>query len=225
MARITKWYGKYRGVVTDSQDPSGQGRIRARVPDVLGEVETGWALPCVPYAGDGSGTYLVPEPGTHVWIEFEAGDVSRPIWSGCWWSGGQAPRAANRGPAAPLLKIVRSASGLMLTLDDQAQQATLSDASGSNCLRIDAQAGLIEIKAAGKVVVEAPQVEWEPNATQPAVLGDALLQYLNQLVAVFNSHLHVGQYAAAVFPVTPAPPLPAQSPATSALLSQKVRTG
>jgi uncharacterized protein involved in type VI secretion and phage assembly len=225
MERTAKWYGKYRGVVTDNQDPSGQGRIKARVPDVLGEVETNWALPCAPYAGDGSGAYLVPAPGTGVWMEFEAGDVNRPIWSGCCWSGGQTPRGPNGAPAAPPLKMVRSETGLLLTLDDQAQQVTLSDASGSNCLCIDVQGGSVKIKAAARVVVEAPQVEWVPNATQPAVLGDALLQYLNQLVAVFNSHLHVGQHAAGVLPVTAVPPLPPFPPAGAALLSKKVKVG
>ena len=76
------FYGKYRGIVTDNGDPSDLGRLKARVPELLGREETGWALPCAPYAGDGSGLYALPEPGTGVWIEFEAGDLSRPIWSG-----------------------------------------------------------------------------------------------------------------------------------------------
>jgi len=73
--RTERYYGKYRGIVTDNEDPRGLGRIRARVPEVLGDVETGWALPCAPYAGDGSGQFTVPSPGAGVWIEFEAGNV------------------------------------------------------------------------------------------------------------------------------------------------------
>ena len=71
-----KHYGTYRGIVTDNQDPKNIGRIKAIVPEVLGDVETGWALPCLPYSGNGSGTYSVPEPDAGVWLEFEAGDVS-----------------------------------------------------------------------------------------------------------------------------------------------------
>ncbi|MBU0596503.1 phage baseplate assembly protein V, partial [Candidatus Bipolaricaulota bacterium] len=71
---LTRHYGKHRAIVTDNEDPRGLGRIRARVPEVLGDVETGWALPCSPYAGDGAGLYAVPDPGAGVWIEFEAGD-------------------------------------------------------------------------------------------------------------------------------------------------------
>jgi len=61
----------------NNEDPEGLMRIKALVPDVLGEQETTWAAPCVP-----PGVRSVPEVGTRVWIEFEAGDPSRPIWMG-----------------------------------------------------------------------------------------------------------------------------------------------
>ena len=69
----SRYYGKYRGTVTNNADPENLGRVKAQVPGVLGQAETGWALPCTPYAGNGSGVYAVPEPGATVWIEFEAG--------------------------------------------------------------------------------------------------------------------------------------------------------
>ena len=53
-------YGKYRGTVTDNQDPRKQGRIKAKVPEILGDVDSGWATPCAPYAGDQIGAYAVP---------------------------------------------------------------------------------------------------------------------------------------------------------------------
>ena len=55
---------------------------KVRVAEVLGEVPTGWATPCIPYAGPVSGFYSIPPIGAGVWIEFESGDISRPIWSG-----------------------------------------------------------------------------------------------------------------------------------------------
>jgi hypothetical protein len=33
----------------------------------------------------------VPPVGAGVWVEFEAGDVERPIWSGSWWGLSDAP--------------------------------------------------------------------------------------------------------------------------------------
>ena len=106
-----RFYGKYRGLVVDNNDPQQLGRLKAQVPEVLGEVNSGWALPCVPYAGDGSGQYTVPERGTGVWIEFEAGDPSRPIWSGCWWADGQLPADKGGKRGVPSLRIIRSEQG------------------------------------------------------------------------------------------------------------------
>ena len=78
----SRFFGKYRGVVTDNDDPEQLGRIRARVPEVLAGVESPWALPCVPYAGPNQGQYMIPPVDAGVWIEFEGGHPSRPIWAG-----------------------------------------------------------------------------------------------------------------------------------------------
>jgi hypothetical protein len=56
------------------------------------------------------------------------------------------------------------------------------------------------------------------------VLGDLLLTYLNQVVSLFNTHVHPGELAGTV-PVTPAPPVPPFPPAEPKLLSTKVKTG
>ena len=61
------------------------GRVRARVPDVMGDEESGWAMPCAPFGGNGMGFFAMPTTGAGVWIEFEHGDPDYPIWSGCWW--------------------------------------------------------------------------------------------------------------------------------------------
>ena len=50
------------------------GRIRARVPDVMGDLESGWAMPCFPFSGSGSGFFALPTVGAGVWIEFEHGE-------------------------------------------------------------------------------------------------------------------------------------------------------
>ncbi len=81
-----KVFGKHRGVVTNNQDPQHLGRLKARVPDVLGSAESGWAMPCAPYVEPKTGFLMLPPVGIGVWIEFEGGDLAHPIWSGCWWS-------------------------------------------------------------------------------------------------------------------------------------------
>ena len=46
-----RFFGKYRGIVLNNVDPTQTGRLQAMVPEVLGEIPSGWALPCAPYAG------------------------------------------------------------------------------------------------------------------------------------------------------------------------------
>ena len=70
-------FGLYRGIVTDNTDPDDMMRIRVQIPALLGEQKTAWVLPCVP-----PGVKSIPEIGTVVWIGFEAGNLSRPIWVG-----------------------------------------------------------------------------------------------------------------------------------------------
>src|SRR5215207_9641445 len=165
-------YGKYRGLVTDNEDEKNLGRLKAQVPEVLGDVETGWALPAAPFAGDGLGLFAVPPPDSGVWIEFEAGDVSRPIWTGCWWADGQPPKNEAGTAATPPLKIIRSEQGLLVALDDDGQTISVSDKDGKNLLKIEVQGGKITIKGATKAVVEAPAIELVENASQQVVLGD-----------------------------------------------------
>jgi hypothetical protein len=223
--QTARFFSKYRGLVSDNQDPLSLGRIRATVPEVLGDVQTGWALPALPYSGDGVGVYTIPSPDAGVWIEFESGDVSRPIWSGCWWGSGQLPKDETGAASTPERKIIRTEEGLLLSLDDGGKTITLSDSNGSNLIKFTVQQGQIKMQAATKVVVEAPQIELVQNATHPLVFGDNLLSYLNQLVSMFNSHVHPGELAAGILPVTPAPPVPPFPAATPALLSTRVKTG
>ena len=46
----TRFYGKYRGIITDNQDPTNRGRVKVRIPAVLEDQEV-WAMPCFPFAG------------------------------------------------------------------------------------------------------------------------------------------------------------------------------
>jgi hypothetical protein len=211
-----RFYGKYRGLVADNLDPTQTGRIKALVPEVLGEVPSGWALPCQPFTGTGAGLYAVPQPGAGVWIEFEAGDASRPIWSGGWWATGEVPTDEQQTPSRPERKILRSELGLLVSLDDAQQTIAISDALGQNLVRVKVLEGTVELQSAVRVVLEAPLIQHGQAAAHPAVYGDQLLAYLNQLVTIFNTHVHPGST-----PVSPTPPIAPAPPATPALVSTK----
>jgi uncharacterized protein involved in type VI secretion and phage assembly len=223
-SEVTRHYGKYRGTVSDNDDPRDQGRLKARVPEILGDVDCGWALPAAPYAGDGSGIFMIPAVGAGVWIEFEAGDVSRPIWSGAWWASGKQPEDEGGTGAKADVRIIRGESGMLIAFHDADNVLVLSDSDGNNLLKIDSQGGKVRIEASTKVTIEASSIELVDSASHALVFGDSLLQYLNTLVTSLSSHMHPGQQAGP-FPVTPAPPTPPFTSPTSDLLSTKVKTG
>lgn len=81
-----RYYGKYRAQVLKTDDPLQQGRIKVICPKVLGDHESAWALPCLP-----PNYTTLPKEGDLVWVEFEEGDVNRPIWCGVWYKAHDFP--------------------------------------------------------------------------------------------------------------------------------------
>jgi uncharacterized protein involved in type VI secretion and phage assembly len=144
------FFGKYRGTVTDNNDTTNRGRLKVTVPAVLESLEV-WAMPCVPYAGDSVGFYVMPETGSGVWVEFEGGDPSFPIWSGCYWTDNELPSDAT----APTMKILRTTTG-QIQLDDDAGEITVkndNDASAtfSQDITLDAGSSTHTVGASGVV--------------------------------------------------------------------------
>lgn len=120
-----RFFGKYRGKVTDNKDPLSLGRIQAVVPGVFGMV-TNWALPCAPYAGDQVGFYAIPPIGAVVWIEFEGGDPTFPIWSGCFWQTGQVPTEVGTNADDPSQVKVFKTRVATLWINDTDQQGQIT---------------------------------------------------------------------------------------------------
>ncbi len=121
-----RYFGKYRGLVRDVDDPENMGRIIAQVPEVYGEEDSPWALPSVPFAGQNHGFVVLPEVGDGVWIEFEAGDTSRPIWTGCWWASGEMPTSAGTRT-----RVLVTSGGHQVILDDETSQIQLLHSGGA----------------------------------------------------------------------------------------------
>ena len=158
-----RFHGLYRGTVTANDDPTSRGRVQVNVPAVFdlatpdGAV---WAMPCFPW-----GHFFVPQVGDRVWVAFEAGDPSAPVWLGAWYARGSTPSDAQVSP--PLRRLIRSSSGHEVLLDDTqgAEKVVVSDAHGSK-VTLD-QAGVtiesttaITLKAAGMpIVIQAASVD------------------------------------------------------------------
>jgi uncharacterized protein involved in type VI secretion and phage assembly len=157
MERVqNRFYGKYRGVVVDVD--ASTMRVKASVPAVLPSSVTGWCMPCVPYAGPQVGVLMLPDVGSGVWIEFEGGDVSYPIWVGGYWHTGEVPSQAS----STVKSIVTTAGSL--AMDTNAQSVTLTDAQ-QNTVVLDSS-GVTSTSGAGSVAIDASGVNVNNGALE-----------------------------------------------------------
>ena len=169
----SKYYGKYRASVVDRDDPIQKGRLRLLIPAVLGDEESGWAMPCFPNGGiSETGVFSVPELGAHVWAEFEAGDISSPIWAGTFFGADDdlPTEAQLTPPDALVLKtpkgttlcmsdedgkesfIIQHAEGQSLVMDESGG-ITISDTGGES-VKFDSSSGALKVSDASGNTVE-----------------------------------------------------------------------
>jgi hypothetical protein len=120
--------------------------------------------------------FALPDIKAGVWIEFEGGDLSYPIWSGTWFTSGHIPESAKAGK-----KVFKTKSGHKVVLDDDGGRLEITDSNG-NTVTMDSSTVKIAAGGAVKVVIDAPQIELVDSAAHPLVFGDELMQYLNQFV-------------------------------------------
>ena len=113
------YYGVYVGLVTDVQDPNGQGRVRVRLPwttDPDGDVFELWARVATMMAGRDRGSWFIPEPDDEVILAFEGGCPWSPIVVGAVWNGVDTPPESMDGNNN--LRSITSRSGIRVTFDD-----------------------------------------------------------------------------------------------------------
>ena len=152
-------FGRYRGQVVDVDDPQSVGRLKVKVPEVLGDVDSGWALPAFALPGDGSGMFAVPPVGAGVWIEFEGGNLSRPVWAGGWFAEGAAPDGA-----APEKLILQTPGGHVVTLDDDGGKVEITESGGASIV-LDSN-GLELAKDGQKIAITSSSVSINDGALE-----------------------------------------------------------
>lgn len=176
-----RWYGVFPALVSDINDPEGQGRVKVTLPwspDTGGASYDTWARLATFMGGNNRGSWFIPDVGDEVLVTFEAGDPRRPYVIGGLWNGRDAPPQSMDGAGKNDLKVLRSRNGVKVTLDDTSgqekliletpggQKLTLKDGPGtvevvdSNGNSIKMEPSGITINAAAKVTVTAgAQVE------------------------------------------------------------------
>jgi uncharacterized protein involved in type VI secretion and phage assembly len=156
-----RFFGKFRGVVKNNKDSLGRGRLLVVVPQVLENQEV-WAMPCVPYAGKERGFFAMPDAGTGVWIEFEAGNPSFPIWVGCFWNKDDIPSADSK----PEIKFFKTKK-FTLRIDDSVGEVTIENESGSQVVLtatdVTVKSSTVKTEATGGKKTELSAVSFSVN--------------------------------------------------------------
>jgi uncharacterized protein involved in type VI secretion and phage assembly len=171
-------YGVYPAVVTDNQDPDGQGRVKVKLPwspDPSGAAYEAWARLATLMAGADRGTWFIPEEGDEVLVGFQGGDPRWPYVLGALWNGSDSPPESM--DADNNIRSIVSRAGIRITMDDTdgavtltletpggqrvsmadaGSQITIEDANGNSC---ELSPEGISITAATKLTISAATAE------------------------------------------------------------------
>ncbi|MFC4639747.1 VgrG-related protein [Deinococcus hohokamensis] len=79
------------GIVTNNDDPDGQGRVKVKLPALNEEDETDWARVVNIGGGASRGTHVLPEVNDEVLVGFEHDDIHHPYVLGGLWNGRDKP--------------------------------------------------------------------------------------------------------------------------------------
>ncbi|MFI6638396.1 phage baseplate assembly protein V [Streptomyces sp. NPDC050504] len=218
-----RYYGVVSALVVENEGDD-EGRVKLKYPWFDDTTVTDWVRVSQLYAGGGYGSVFVPELGDEVLVAFVHGDMRFPIVIGGLYNGeDKPPTARTEGRDQKVVRTkhghevllddtaskaavrVKSAAGHVIELDDEGKALRITAAEGGS-VTVTAQ-GEITLKAP-KVTVDSPSIDLGGGATEPLVLGNALLQ-------AFNTHTH---------PSAAGPTGPPAPPLTPAVLAKKART-
>lgn len=174
-------FGKYPGVVLDNaalEDQPHRGDLLVEIPGILEEEPGGQGLqplqaiakPCFT-----NGFFFIPEIGTQVWIEFAAGEITQPIWVGIWYPNEKVPVTLDDENPTEFQKIIRTASGHLLQIDDTEgeEKIDLLHKSGTHVsispeghVTIEhAEGAIFEMKEEGMIAIECDDLNIRATVT------------------------------------------------------------
>jgi uncharacterized protein involved in type VI secretion and phage assembly len=143
------WYGVYPALVTDLNDPDGQGRVKITLPwsaDSGSERYEAWARIATMMGGGSRGTWFIPDKDDEVLIAFEGGNSRRPYVLGGLWNGSDAPPTSMDGAGNNDIKMIKSRNGVKVTLDDQdGQEKLILETPGGQKVKLTDGPGVVEI--------------------------------------------------------------------------------
>lgn len=161
MSTSPRYYGKYRATVLLNLDPQNQGRVQVQLGDRYGLFPSTWAMPAFAFAAKGmAGVVALPQIGSAVWVEFEAGDPDYPIWSGAFYPdpfGFPVLAMAGATPATPNIHM-QTTTGTSVTLSDNPAQQVLIRTAANAMIQIGAAGILITNGQGASIQLAGPSV-------------------------------------------------------------------
>jgi phage protein D/phage baseplate assembly protein gpV len=156
------------GVVTNNQDPDGQGRVKVKLPWLGDDIESTWARTVSPMAGGNRGLYFLPEVNDEVLVAFEQGDTRRGYVLGALWNSRDKPpeKAPVDSKGSVVKRVIRSRAGHTILLDDSQGSETveISDKGGAHIVLN--KSGIEMSKGAQKVKITSQAVTVNDGALE-----------------------------------------------------------
>jgi uncharacterized protein involved in type VI secretion and phage assembly len=147
------------GIVTNISDPEKLGRVRVKLPSLLGnDVESAWARVSTFDAGNGRGATFLPEVDDEVLVGFEEGSLRRPVVLGSVYGGKNKQPELGRllGQGQVNTRRLTSRTGHALEMVDEAgkeavllkhgrKEMSIKLDEASNSLTIEAKSGDLKL--------------------------------------------------------------------------------
>jgi uncharacterized protein involved in type VI secretion and phage assembly len=122
-----KIYGVAVAQVIDNLDLERLGRVQLAFPWFPG-IEP-WARVATVSAGNGRGTYFIPQIGDEVLVAFNHGDIREPYVIGSLWNGADTPPVSDL--TAPVTtRVIRTPGKHQIVFDDAQQSITVNTQAG-----------------------------------------------------------------------------------------------
>lgn len=141
------YYGKYRGIIVNVDDPQKLGRVQLRIPQIAGDNKMEyWAWPSGQPAGDDFGDFMVPPVNSPVWVTFENGDPSHPVYEGGFW--GKKKAGVPSGSSGNPRKRIKASEKWRLEFDDENDKIFIEHKANGHKFEISGS-GNIELSGSG----------------------------------------------------------------------------
>lgn len=173
---LGRFYSIYRGMVMDNDDPNHMNSLQVAIPEIQGGIIV-WALPFGQHGGLKTGfKYLAPEIGDTVYVMFEYGNPSKPLWTYHGFGLEQIPEELD----GPNKMGIITPNGNMVILDETS--------------------GELNIFTEGNITIKSKKViQFQNGSNEGLIKINELTNKLNQTISElealrssFNTHTHSG---------------------------------